>query len=291
MSLIEKAVSSSTSGTTVSGPTSDCADPQMFDLDYKMLGELGLYNPEARNTRLGQEMRAIRRRLLRRLGFEQNGQTFQRGRRRRNLIMTTSAHAGEGGTFTALNLALSLALEDGIETLLVEVSTQSPRAVESFTLLEGPGLAEWLAASPAEPSKNIDALFHRARQAPFSILPAGGPVIEPPADKNLGASLAAAAPDSVIIIDAPPVLAAESAVRLAQYVDETLIVVASEKTQKSTLVAAIDELVDTNPNISLILNRRLIGAEGLEFDSYRHNRYNRAAQGSPHNLRQGGAFQ
>lgn len=291
MSLIERAVSTSVSGAAISGQGPNGIDPKMFDLDYERLVELGLYTPAARNTCLGQEVRAIRLRLLRRLGFEKHGRTYQRGRRLRNLVMTTSAQTGEGTTFMALNLALSLALEDGLETLLVEASTQSPRAVESFALPEGPGLAEWLMATPDEPAKELAALYHRARQAPLSVLPAGGPVMDAPMGKQLGASLAAAAPDSVIIIDAPSVLSAESAIGLAQYADEILMVVAAGATKKPALVAAIDELVDINPNISLVLNQCAFGAEGLDFDFYRHNRYNRAAQGSPHNLRQGGAVQ
>lgn len=288
MSLIEKAIAFSSSG---KGKPPNSTEPEAFDLDYGKLAQHGLYHPDASDAELGRDLRILRRRLLHRLGFAHGAKTLRTSRRRRNVVMITSSAAGEGATFTATNLALSLALEDSIEAFLVEASIQAPRLVEHLGLPEGPGLAEWLDAPAAGASIEIASLSRRARQAPLKVLPAGGPAIAAEQRKDLAVELAASTPEGVVFIDAPPISNAASARRLAQYADEILVVVAADETRKPVLVAAIDELVDINPNISLVLNRRVIRAERLDLTANRHNDPYCATGGPSHNLRQGGAFQ
>ncbi len=251
------------------------ATEQGFELDYAMLAEAGYYHPDAKATQLALELRAIKRRLLRRIGFLRASGERQSHRmpgRQRNLIMVTSARAGEGKTFSAVNLALSLALEDQIETLLVDADVPRPRVRERFGLAAGPGLTDKL----LDPSLNIRSLQHRASQAPLSVL-AEGARIERASElfanedcQRLLTELSTQTPDRLILLDAPPVLATTEAVVLAKYVDEIVFVVEANATPEPAVASAIDELLDINPNLSLMLNRCLIGAGGSHYGSYEY---------------------
>jgi Mrp family chromosome partitioning ATPase len=95
--------------------------------------------------------------------------------------------------------------------------------------------------------------------------------------QRLWTGIAMAQPDRLVIIDAPPVLATTDAVVLAKYADEIVFVVEANSTPESAVAAAIDELIDVNPNVSIMLNRCQIGAGGAHYGSYEY--YDRADSG------------
>ncbi len=258
--------------------------PKPFDLDFARLETLGHYHPSAESTQLALELRAVKRRLLRRIGFLRSSgerQAFRMPGRQRNLILVTSTRAGEGKTYMAVNLALSLAVEDQIETLLVDADIPRPRVRARFDLPRGLGLADWL----TDPSLDAESLCFRAGQAPLSILPEGAPaerateLFATETSQRLWTALSTADRDRLVIIDAPPVLATTEAVVLAKYVDEIVFVVEANATAEPAAAAAIDELLDVNPNVSLVLNRCLIGAGGSHYQSYEY--YDRGQDASP----------
>jgi protein-tyrosine kinase len=252
-----------------------CAQPKSFDLNFAELAKAGLYNPDAASTQLALELRAVKRRLLRRIGFLRAAgerQAFRAAGRQRNLILVTSTCAGEGKSFNAVNLALSLAFEDQIETLLVDADVPRPKVRALLGLPDGPGLTDKFMDSAIK----TEALMHRATQAPLTVMGEGAPVervselFAGDASQRFWADLSNAAPDRLIIIDAPPVLAVTEAVILAKYVDEIVFVVGANSTPETAAASAIDELLDVNPNVSLLLNRCLIGSGGSHYGSYEY---------------------
>jgi len=156
--------------------------------------------------------------------------------------------------------------------LLVDADLLRPKIRQRLSLPTTPGLADCL----ADPSCDIETAGWRMTQAPLSILPEGARG-ERPSDlfatenaRQTWSDLAAANPERLIIVDAPPVLAATDAVILARYVDEIVFVVEANSTPEPAVAAAIDELIDVNPNISLMLNRCQIGAGGAHYGSYEY---------------------
>ena len=247
----------------------------VVDIDFDRLKALGVYTPDNTSAQQALELRAIKRRLLRRIGFlrDSGDRKAQRGvARQKNMIMVTSTAAGEGKTFSALNLAMSFAFEDKIDILLVDADVQRPKVLSRLGLEPSPGVTDKL----LEPSLDIDALCIKASSAPLSILPQGRHVERPSdvydteAAKTFWAGLSAARSDRLVIVDAPPVLATTEAVILAKYVDEIVFVVEAGKTPEAAITAALDELLDINTNISLMLNRCLIGAGGSHYGSYEY---------------------
>lgn len=277
MGLIEKAigVSSLGDGQGVQSPrrrTSPSAATE-FDVDFKALAAQGFYTPTARSTPLALELRAIKRRLLRRIGFFNRGvnqRALQQSGRQRNLILVTSTRPAEGKTFSAINLALSLACEEDIEVLLVDADTPRPKVRSHFGLPESAGLTDRL----MDPTINIEELATRSRQIPLSILSEGVNVDRPgdllgSADaQRVFTELSTARNDRLVIVDAPPVLATTEAVVLARHVDEIVFVVEADATPEPAVAAALDEILEVCPNVSLVLNRCLLAGGGTHYGSY-----------------------
>src|SRR6185436_1632133 len=81
---------------------------------------------------------------------------------RNNLIMVTSAVAGEGKSFTAINLAMSIAAELDNTVMLVDADLARPSLPRMLGIGEGPGLLDLLNGSAEMPDvllrTNIDKL-------------------------------------------------------------------------------------------------------------------------------------
>lgn len=260
------------------------APPALFDIDFAGLAAQGFYAPADRSSRLSLELRSIKRSLLRRLGLRNASgerRRVRKGGRQRNLVLVTSTRPGEGKTFCAMNLALSLACEDELEVLLIDADTPRPKIRAHFALPDSPGLTDRL----LDPAIAVDALCLRARQAPLSILPEGSPVARA-ADlfgsaeaQRLFTELSLRRAGRIVLIDAPPVLATTEAIMLARHVDEVIFVVEADSTPEAGVAAALDELIDANPNVSLLLNRCLIGASSAYYGAYED--YGRKASEAP----------
>ena len=247
----------------------------VITLDQDHLRSNGLYTTEAQSEQQGLELRAIKRRLLRRIGFlrDSNDRRTRSGSGRlNNLIMVTSSAAGEGKTFSALNLALSFAFEDKIDTLLVDADLHRPMVRNRLGLSSMPGLAQKI----LDPALDLHDLRVGVDGAPLAIVTEGSRV-----EKDLSIfsnrdsaaiwlDLAARQPNGLVIVDAPPVLATADAVLLAKYMDEIVFVVESGKTTDAAISSALDELLDVNGKISLLLNRCLLGSGGTHYGSYEY---------------------
>ncbi|MEL6378364.1 MAG: hypothetical protein AAGK25_04045 [Pseudomonadota bacterium] len=245
-----------------------------FDLPARQLSAAGFYMPQRKSSRLALELRLLKRRLLRRIGYLRAQAplevTNRRQARQRNTIMVTSTRPAEGKTFTAINLALSLALEDELPVLLVDGDAPRPKVQTHLGLNDPRGLSDLIHAPQRHPAE----FCYRARGTSLTVLPEGGPVDHAAElfGSNAGhrafSALSQWRPEQIVIIDAPPVLATTEAIVLGSMVDEIIFVVEADATPEPAIASAIEELLDVNPNISLVLNKTLIGAGGSHYGSY-----------------------
>ena len=287
MGLIEKAIGAQAAGVSAATAKNHPQENGVrdFDIDFTRLRAGGFYNQSARSTTLSLELRAIKRRLLRRLGFVHrtidNRVAHQAGRAK-NLVLVTSTRPAEGKTFAAVNLALSLACEEEIDVLLVDADTPRPKVRALFGLPEAPGLTDAIENDLRE------GQIFKARGPRLSILPEGAPPAR--ADELFGSKkaqrfftgISSQKSDRLVIIDAPPVLATTETAVLARHVDEIIFVVESDATPEPAVAAAIDELLDVNPNVSLVLNRCLFAGGGSHYGSY--HRYETTRDEAPERL-------
>lgn len=227
------------------------------DIDLEHLRERGFLLPDSGRTQLAQEMRRIKRPLLLNLQKAQ-AVAGQDGADERpaNLIMITSALPGEGKTFTAINLAMSVSAEVDRRVLLVDADVARSDVSRQLGLPPARGLSDLLQENnhlfeDAVLTSNVDRL---------SILPAGSPneqVDELFASEMMGMvvrDLAEADPDRIVIFDASPLLATTEASVLARRMGQTVLVVEAGKTPQDAVSQAL-ALLEGCANVSLVLNK------------------------------------
>ncbi|WP_135467479.1 P-loop NTPase family protein [Crenalkalicoccus roseus] len=217
---------------------------------------LAIGEPEAARSRLSEEINIVQQQLL--LAMRKIEPSAERCAR---AVLVTSARPGEGKTFTALNLAASLAASNVSPVVLVDTDGKRDSISAQLGQAEAPGL-RLLASRRAPPPASL--VLATARPGLF-FLPHGAPVegepAVPPGPMVAAAilRLAAALPDHILILDSPPCLATSEPNSLAAVVGQVLMVVEAERTQRDEVEAALD-LVDACPNLQLLLNRMQLSA-------------------------------
>jgi capsular exopolysaccharide synthesis family protein len=158
-------------------------------------------------------------------------------------ILLTSAAPGEGKTFAAANLAISIALNINRFVLLIDADLRWPQLHTRFGFPAVPGLSNYLADSRPLPS-----LLLRTKVNKLTLLPAGPPpdnpseLISSERMASLLNEVSTRYPDRLIVIDAPPpAMAAETGV-LARAVDGIIVVVRYGSTRREALADLIARL-------------------------------------------------
>src|ERR1700722_8192362 len=103
-------------------------------VDMAALERGGLFDWTHGRTRISEEFRLAQRQLLR-AAF---APTAEAGLA--NLLMVTSARPGEGKSFTALNLACSVALQGDHHVLLIDSDSKRDSLGQALGLADAPGL-------------------------------------------------------------------------------------------------------------------------------------------------------
>lgn len=234
-------------------------------IDRAHLREQCLIEPESAVTGLLEEFRIVKRQLLRTAAQSREGRGAPHGER----ILVCSAHPGEGKTFCAVNLALSIAAEKDNEVLLVDADFAKPSVLSTLGLPGGPGLMDAL----ADPSIAIEDCIIGTDIAGLYVLPAGnatGSDTEYLASSRTGevlARLTAHAPNRIVIFDSPPALAASPASVLANHVGQTVMIVRADVTGEAALRDAV-QLLAACDDIKLLLNGTRFSTTGRRFGTY-----------------------
>jgi receptor protein-tyrosine kinase len=217
-----------------------------------------------KRTRISEEFRVTVTRVLRAMRSAKPGHGAP------NMIMVTSAKPGEGKSFTALNLAASIA-EHGLgDALLVDTDAKLRPVSEQLGLSGCPGVID-LAGTPGLRPEEVVIKTGIPR---LSIVPVGSTaearvsMSVPPHLTSVAERIGRRFPGSVVILDAAPCLSTSDPTTLAPLVGQVLMVVEAGKTQRSELEAAL-ELVKACPNITLLLNKILL-TTGHTFGAYHY---------------------
>jgi exopolysaccharide/PEP-CTERM locus tyrosine autokinase len=228
-------------------------------IDREKLIEAGFILPDGAVTALSEEFRLLKRELLSQLA----------GNPRGNRILICSAHSGEGKSFCAINLALSLAAEKDREILLVDADFGKPGIPESLGLSSGPGIMDAL----ADPAIAIEDCVLRTDIRSLSVLPAGQrsnndtEFLSSARTDILLHRLTEGRPDRIILFDSPPLLAASAAAVLAAHTAVALLVVRADKTSENALRDAAG-MLKGGAQVQLLLNGVQYSSSGRQFGSY-----------------------
>ncbi len=240
-------------------------DPTVVTIDRAMLAERGMIVPGAPVGPLAEEFRLVKRHLLGLKRLIAEGAHPDRAR----TILVCSARPGDGKTFCAINLALSIAAERDTEVLLVDADFAKPDVCKQLGLPDGRGLLDALDDGAVDPEE----LVIQTDVPGLAVLSAG---TRTSADTELLASaqtrtviarLLAANPRRVVLFDSPPALAASPASVLATQVGQVMLVVRADRTGDGELREAVS-LLDGCEHIELLLNAVQFVPGGRRFGSY-----------------------
>ena len=234
-------------------------------IDRDRLASCGMIVPGTPVTGIAEEYRIVKRELIRNFGGAGNRPILPRGHR----VLIASANPGEGKTFSAFNLALSLAVEADHDVLLIDADIAKPSVIEALGLEDGPGLMDAL----ADPHLAVGDCLIQTDIAGLKVMPAGTQhmhdteLLASARTEALLAQLEAGAPGRNLILESPPVLAASPAAVLAGHVGQTIMVVRADETLESALRDAIG-LMGACPHIQLLLNGVKYSPGGRRFGTY-----------------------
>ncbi len=220
-------------------------------LNLEAISASGLLTPDAGRSQLADEFRVIKRPLIanamgRGVAPVPNG----------NLIMVTSALPGEGKTFSAINLAISIAMELDNTVMLVDADVARPSVLNMLGLPPAKGLLDVLQAN----SVDISEVLLRTNIEKLSILPSGSQ--HPRATELLASDamirllddMASRYNDRIIVFDSPPLLLTTEARVLASHMGQVIVVVNAENTAQAAVKQAI-ATIESCPLKMMLLNQ------------------------------------
>ena len=233
-----------------SGPDSRASRPRI-DLPLGELRKRGFLTPDAPKSQIADEFRIIKRPVLGNM-HGTGGTKVANG----NLVMVTSALPGEGKTFTALNLAMSVAMELDTTVLLVDGDVAHPDFPNLLGVPSTPGLLDVLTRDGVDVG---DALVRTSIEN-LAVLPAGmrhRRATELLASEQMAIllrELASRYTDRMIIFDSPPLLATTEARVLATHMGQIVMVVAADRTRQHAVNLALAAIEDCE-HVMMVLNK------------------------------------
>jgi len=218
-------------------------------LDIPALERAGHLVPTDARSALAEEFRHIKRPVLRNM-------RGRKGEGRMSHVMVTSALPGEGKTFCAINLAMSLALEIDLSVILIDADVLRPGVLKRLGLSPHRGLLDLL----TDAKLDIADVLLATNVPKLSLISAGtynrrsAELLDSAAMNRLLDDLAVRFRDHLIVFDAPPLLLTNEAKVLASRVGQVLMVVEASRTQRSAVEKAL-AAVDQCPAVMCVLNR------------------------------------
>ena len=173
-----------------------------------------------------------------------------------NRILVTSARPGDGKTFTAINLALSLASEHDRRVLLVDADAQRQSMRRYLGIDADSG---WIDVLSTEGAMLSDALL-RTSVPNLSLLPSGKlssnmpELISSQAMSRFVSQLSESDPDRLVIFDTLPCLVSNEPAIFAEFVGQVIFVIAADETRRDEVQTALNS-VSGCPTVGLVLNK------------------------------------
>lgn len=216
-----------------------------FEIDLAALEKKGFVSTGSARSHISEEYREIKRKLLAN-AFGTLSSTLNNS----NIIMVTSARPSEGKTFTAVNLAMSIATEQDKRVLLVDADVLKPNTLRTLGLKERSGLMEYLLGDVYE----IGEVMFRTNVNKLRIIPAGRShhlsteLLASQAMSNLINEFSTRYPDRIVVIDTPPLIGINESAVLANFAGQAVVVVEEGRSKMSDIQKAVERL---NPDMAI----------------------------------------
>jgi len=228
-------------------------------LDLNGLREAGLVDPRSgRTNRLAEEFRRIKHPLI----MHANGKGASVVANA-NMIMVTSSLAGEGKTFTSINLAMSMATEMDKTVLLVDADVAKPDVTARLGVQAEKGLIDVL----LDDELTLPDVLIRTDIPKLTLLPAGRKhvhsteILASEGMRQLTLELSTRYADRIVIFDSPPMCLTSEARVLAELMGQIVLVVEEGKTSQHSVKQAL-AMLDSNEIIGIVLNKEKMARRG-----------------------------
>lgn len=227
------------------------------EVDLNALAKSGFIRPDAPRSQLADEYRVIKRPLIDN-AMGKSATPIKDG----NLIMITSALPGEGKTFTAANLAMSIAMELDHTVMLVDADVARPSLLNKLGLPNARGLLDVL----VNDSIDLSQVLLRTNVEKLTILPSGTQhvrateLLASEAMTRLLEEMATRYSDRIIIFDSPPLLVTTEARTLASHMGQVVMVVKAEGTTLSDVKHAL-ATIEACPIKLMLLNQAAVSRQ------------------------------
>ena len=216
-----------------------------FKIDLERLEEKGHISIAGERKQINEEYREIKRKLLAN-AFGSLAKTLHNP----NIIMVSSSRPSEGKTFTAVNLALSIAAEQDKTVLLVDADVLKPNVLNTLGLERRKGLMEYLTGDV----EDISDVLYPTNIEKLKIIPAGK-------SHHLSTELLASQkmhetvdefanryPDRIVIFDTPPLIGITESAILANFAGQAVVVVEEGKAKIGDIKMSVERL---NPDMAI----------------------------------------
>ena len=233
-------------------------------VDLARLAQMGYLTPESPRAQIADEFRVIKRPLL----MNVHGKSATPVERA-NLIMVTSSLPGEGKTFVAVNLAISMAMELDKTVLLVDADVSRPSVLQRLGLARSSGLLDVL----VDPSLQLADVMLRTNIDSLSVLPAGTPrgqateLLASEGMVRLLDEMATRYADRILVFDAPPLLPSTESRVLATHRGQVILGVEADRTPQKYVKQAL-ATIESCPVVLPLLNKASHSEVGFYYGYY-----------------------
>lgn len=237
-------------------------------IDLAAMEAKGMLIPDGGPTQLAEQYRQIKRPLLMNAFPEGDN-----GIKNSNLVLVTSSLPGEGKTYTAVNLAISIATERDKTVLLVDADVAKPSVNKVLGIDIKMGLIDML----VDPGIQFSDVLLRTDIPKLSIIPAGRmhkhstELLASDEMRRLTREMSARYSDRIIIFDSPPLMAASQGSVLCNLVGQVIMVIESDVTPQHVVQEAISKLDDCEV-VGCVLNKT---KQGFGLNYYAYGNYGR----------------
>ena len=225
---------------------------QKIDLDLEQLQVAGIINPQANKAnRIADEFRRVKRPLL--MNAKGQGASLVDNA---NMIMVTSALAGEGKTFTSINLAMSIAMEMDKTVLLVDADVAKPDVTKRLGIEAEKGLIDVLLGEGV----SLQDVLIRTNIPKLTLLPSGRrhvhatELLASDAMQKIGQELSTRYSDRIVLFDSPPLMVTNEARVLASLMGQIVLVVEETRTPQPVVKEALS-MVESSEIVGVVLNK------------------------------------
>jgi exopolysaccharide/PEP-CTERM locus tyrosine autokinase len=244
--------------------TSKVVSSQSLTIDVEAIEKQGFVTLSNARRQINEEYREIKRKLLSN-AFGPLSKTLPNS----NIIMVSSPRPSEGKTFTAVNLAMSIAAEQDKTVLLVDADVLKSNVLRTLGVDEQKGLMDYLLGNV----KTLSDVIYKTNIPKLRVIPAG-------CEHHLSTELLASGSmndivnefstrysDRVVIIDTPPIIGINESAILASFAGQAVMVVEEGRSKLQDIHEAVRRL---NPDMAIgfVVNKSIAESESGGYYGY-----------------------